>query len=117
MSQFELQGKIAIVTGASRGIGMSIALEYAKAGANVVVASRSQQDPDKVAAEIKALGRESLAIATDICVPGQVGSMVKQTVDKFGRVDILTNNAGGILSFEKMGEIPPVTGRPPLTSI
>jgi len=94
MSQFELKDRIAIVTGGGTGIGKAIALEFAKVGANVVVASRKQENLDKVAAEIKALGRESLAIATDIRVPEQVDNMVKQTVDKFGRIDILVNNAG-----------------------
>jgi len=82
-------------------------LEYAKAGANVVVASRNQENLDKVAAEIKALGRESLAVATDICVSEQVDNMVKQTVDRFGRVDILVNNAGGALSIKKAVELSP----------
>ncbi len=94
MSQFELKDKIAIVTGGGTGIGKAIALEFAKAGANVVVASRKQENLDKVAAEIKDLGRESLAIATDIRAPEQVDNMVKQTLDKFGRIDILVNNAG-----------------------
>ena len=107
MSQFELRDKIAIVTGGAGGIGERIALEYAKAGANVVVASRNQENLDRVAAEIKALGRESLAIATDVCVPEQVDNMVKQTVDKFGRVDILVNNAGGSLHIKKAVELSP----------
>jgi len=94
MSQFELKDKVAIITGGGSGIGKGIALEYAKVGANVVVASRKQENLDSVAAEIKSLGRESLAIATDIRVPEQVDNMVKQTMDKFGRVDILVNNAG-----------------------
>jgi len=105
MSKFELQDKIAIVTGGAGSTGTRIALGYAKAGANVIVASRNQNNLDKVAAEIKSLGRESLAVATDICVPEQVDNMVKQTVDKFGRVDILVNTAGGILSFKKMEEL------------
>jgi len=108
-SKFELQGKIAIVTGGSgtsHGIGRCIALEYAKAGANVVVASRNQENLDKVAAEIRALGRESLAIATDVCIPEQVDNMVKQTVDRFGRVDILVNNVGGS-SFGKAEDVSP----------
>ena len=94
MSKFELKDKIAIVTGGGRGIGKGIALEYARAGANVVVASRNQENIEEVAAEIKALGRESLTIATDIRAPEQVENMVKQTVDRFGRIDILVNNAG-----------------------
>jgi len=97
MSNFDkylLTNKIAIVTGGGRGIGKAIALEYAKAGANVVVASRNQENIETVAAEIRALGRESLAVATDIRVPEQVDNMVKQAMDKFGRIDILVNNAG-----------------------
>ena len=107
MSKFELQDKIAIVTGGGTGIGKAIALEFAKVGANVVVASRKQENLDKVAAEIKALGRESLAIATDVSIPEQVDSMVKQTVDKFGRIDILVNNAGGALHVKKVEELSP----------
>ncbi len=109
MSTFELQDKVAIVTGGSgtaHGIGRCIALEYARAGANVVVASRNQEILDKVAAEIKALGRESLAIATDVCILQQVDNMVKQTVDRFGRVDILVNNVGGS-SFSKVEDVTP----------
>ena len=91
---FELKDKVAIVTGGGTGIGESIAIEYAKAGAHVVVASRKQENLDKVAAEVKSLGRESLAIATDVRLPEQVGNLFKQTVDKFGKLDILVNNAG-----------------------
>jgi len=89
-----LDGKVALITGGSSGIGKRIALTYAEAGANVVVASRKQENLDKVAAEIKALGRESLAISTDVKIPEQVDNMVKQTVDHFGRLDIMVNNAG-----------------------
>jgi len=93
-SVFELKDKIAIVTGSGTGIGRGIALELARAGANVVVASRNRENLEKVAAEIRALGRESLVVPTDVCIPEQVDNMVKQTVDRFGRVDILVNNAG-----------------------
>jgi len=94
MSQFELKDKVAIVTGGGTGIGKSIALEFARVGADVVVASRKQENLDKVAAEIQALGRQSLAVPTDIRVPEQVDNMVTQTMNKFGRIDILVNNAG-----------------------
>jgi 3-oxoacyl-[acyl-carrier protein] reductase len=94
MSQFELKDKVAIVTGGGSGIGKSIALEFARVGANVVVASRKQENLDKVAAEIQALGRQSLAIPTDIRVPEQIDNMITQTMEKFGRIDILVNNAG-----------------------
>ena len=95
-----LDGKVAIITGGSSGMGKAIALTYAEAGANVVVASRTQKYLDKVAEKIKAFGRESLAIATDVCIPEQVDNMVKQTVDHFGRVDIMVNNAGRGISTE-----------------
>jgi NAD(P)-dependent dehydrogenase (short-subunit alcohol dehydrogenase family) len=89
-----LDGRVALITGGSSGIGKSIALTYAKAGAKVVVASRKQENLDKVVEEIKELGRESLAIATDVKIPEQVDNMVKQTVNNFGRLDIMINNAG-----------------------
>ena len=95
-----LDGKVAIITGGSRGIGKSIALTYAEAGANVVIASRTQKYIDRVAEKIKALGNESLAIATDVCIPEQVDNMVKQTVDYFGRLDIMVNNAGRGISTQ-----------------
>ena len=98
MSKYDLQGKVAIVTGGAgtaHGTGRCIALEYARAGANVVIADRSSEKLDEVASEIKALGREALIVVTDITVPEQVDNMIKQTVDKFGRIDILVNNVGG----------------------
>jgi NAD(P)-dependent dehydrogenase (short-subunit alcohol dehydrogenase family) len=94
MSQFELTDKVAIITGGGTGIGRTIALEFAKAGANVVVASRKQANLDGTVEELKALGKPSLAVATDIRVPEQVDDLVKQTLDRYGRVDILVNNAG-----------------------
>ena len=94
MSQFDLTGKVAIITGGGTGIGRGIALEFAKAGVDVVVASRNMANLEKVVEEIKALGRRSLAVATDVRIPEQVDNMVKQTVDEFGKIDILVNNAG-----------------------
>ncbi len=105
MSKFDLQGKIAVVTGASRGIGKSIAMGYAEAGAYVVVVSRNQQDLDKVAAELKSVGRDSLAIATDICMPEQVERMVKRTVETFGRIDIFVNNAANVNTINGIEEL------------
>lgn len=106
MSKFDLKDKTAIVTGGAGGIGTCIAMEYARAGANVVVASRNQENLDKVAADIKALGVESLAVATDITVPDQVDNLVKRTVDQFGRLDIIVNNAGGGSSMKKAEDTP-----------
>ncbi len=98
MSVFDLMDKVAIVTGGGTGIGRGIALEFAKAGADVVVASRKLPNLEKAAEDIKALGRRSLAVVTDVRIPEQVDNMVKQTVEHFGRIDILVNNAGGSFS-------------------
>ncbi|MEE8373741.1 MAG: SDR family NAD(P)-dependent oxidoreductase [Dehalococcoidia bacterium] len=108
MSLFELKGKSAIVTGGGTGIGKGIALELAGAGANVALASRKRENLEKVAAEIRDLGREALVIPTDICIPEQVDNMIEQTVGRFGRLDILVNNAGigDALSGSKVEELP-----------
>ena len=93
-SPFLLTDRVAIVTGGGVGIGAAIATECARAGAHVVVASRKLPNLEKVAEEIKALGRRSLAIATDVRKPEDVDGLVQKTVDEFGRIDILVNNAG-----------------------
>jgi len=90
----KLDKRISIVTGGGTGIGRSIALEFAREGSDVVVCSRNIANLEKVVDEIQALGRHSLAITTDVSVKEQVRNMVKQTIDKFGRIDILVNNAG-----------------------
>ncbi|MFC0473138.1 3-oxoacyl-[acyl-carrier-protein] reductase [Halalkalibacter kiskunsagensis] len=90
-----LQGKTAIVTGASRGIGRATAIELGRNGANVVVNyAGSQERAEQVVAEIKALGVDSLAIQADVANSEQVQAMVKETIDTFGSIDILVNNAG-----------------------
>lgn len=90
-----LTGKIALVTGASRGIGRAIALELAAKGANVVVNyAGSEAKASEVVEEIKALGRESFKIQADVANSDQVAEMVKEVINTFGRLDILVNNAG-----------------------
>ncbi len=89
-----LEGKVAIVTGGGTGIGRSIALEFAKAGADVVVASRRLPVLEKVAEEIRALGRRSLAVRTDVSQKADVDNMVQRVMDEFGAIDILVNDAG-----------------------
>jgi len=91
-----LEKKVAIITGGGTGIGRSIALEFAKEGASVVICGRRETNLERVAEEIKALGKRSLAVVTDVSVKSQVQSMVKQTIDNFGSIDILVNNAGVI---------------------
>ena len=92
-SAFDLTGKIALITGASRGIGASIALAYAAAGAKVVLASRRQEGLDIVAGQIRALGGEALAIAAHTGDATAVDHLVAHTLETFGGVDILVNNA------------------------
>jgi 3-oxoacyl-[acyl-carrier protein] reductase len=92
--EYPLSDRVAIVTGGGTGIGKEIALELARAGADVVVASRNLERLDETASEIRALGRRSTAISTDVTIADQVRAMVAQAVDEYGRIDILVNNSG-----------------------
>ncbi len=93
-SMFNLEGKVAIVTGGSRGLGKAMALGLADAGADIVIASRTQADLDKVAEEIKAKGRKALAIAMDATNFDSIKAMAAKVMEEFGKIDILINNAG-----------------------
>lgn len=91
----KLEGKSAIVTGASRGIGREIALELARQGANVIVNySGSEAKANETVEEIKALGRDAFAVKADVSDSEAVTAMMKETIEKFGSIDILVNNAG-----------------------
>ncbi len=90
----KLEGKLSIITGGGTGLGKAMALEFANAGADVVVCSRNKDNIEKARDEIMALGKRSLAIVTDVCVKEQVANMVKKVIDEFGKIDILVNNAG-----------------------
>ena len=90
-----LEGKAALVTGASRGIGREIALELARQGANVAINyAGSEAKANEVAEEIKAMGRKAFAIQGDVSDTEAVSAMVKETIGQFGSLDILVNNAG-----------------------
>ena len=91
---FELTAKVAIVTGGGRGIGHGIALCLAKAGAKVAVNDRDSQPAEEVAKEIKAQGGEAIAVPADVSKRNHVESLIKKTLDAFGKIDILVNNAG-----------------------
>jgi NAD(P)-dependent dehydrogenase (short-subunit alcohol dehydrogenase family) len=89
-----LRDRIAIVTGASQGIGRAIAVELARVGSHVVACGRRREAVENVAAEVRAQGRRALALACDVGEAGQVDQVVARTVDEFGRIDLLVNNAG-----------------------
>lgn len=91
---FSIKDKVAVVTGASRGIGRSIAEAYVAAGAKVVLASRKQEALDQVAEEIRTAGGDVLAVAAHTGDAGAVENLVTQAVNSYGGVDILVNNAG-----------------------
>ena len=95
LSKFALTDKVVIVTGAGRGIGKGLALGFAEAGANVVVAARTVAEIEAVAAEIREMGRKALAVPTDVRQSDQIDNMVQKTLEEFGRIDVLINNAGG----------------------
>ncbi len=94
MTEFSLEGKVAVVIGASRGIGRAIALRFAQAGAKVVVSSRKLEGVQMVADEIKAAGAEALAVQAHVGRSDDIEELVRQTVESFGRVDVAVNNAG-----------------------
>jgi len=115
---FSLQGKVALITGGSRGIGRSIALTFAEAGADLAVSSRNKRPPEleNVAEEIRALGKKAIAIPAHVGKKEDVGRLVQRILGEYGRIDILVNNAGAnpILStmvdleeeaFEKVLEV------------
>jgi len=102
---FDLTGKIALVTGASRGIGQGIALCLAKQGADVAVNYHSSADQaQEVVKKIEDLGQKSIAVRADVSKSDQVEAMVEKTVQEFGRLDILVNNAG-VLNYKTLDQM------------
>lgn len=95
MPNFSLQGKVAYVTGASRGIGKAIAVALAEHGADVAVAARTVDALEQTAKEIDALGRKALVVPCDVTSTEAVDESVQKTIDELGDLDIVVNNAGG----------------------
>jgi NAD(P)-dependent dehydrogenase (short-subunit alcohol dehydrogenase family) len=91
---FSLKGKVALITGASRGIGQAIAVGYAQAGADVIVVSRKLPDLEKVAQQIRGMGRKSLAVEAHVARMEEIKNLLSKIKEEFGRIDILVNNAG-----------------------
>jgi len=94
LSKFSLKGKTALVTGGGRGIGKAVAQGFAKAGAQVAITSRKMNDLEATAAEIKAFGGEALPLQSHLGKMEEVGKMVNAVMARFGKIDILFNNAG-----------------------
>src|ERR1700678_2462650 len=95
--EFRLDGYVALVTGAGRGIGAGIARAYARAGADLVLVARTAADLDDVAASVRTLGRTALVIPADLTDVSRVATIVERAIAEHGRLDILVNNAGGAM--------------------
>ena len=106
LEAFRLDGKVAIVTGASRGLGRAMALALAEAGADIAVAARSEAELAETAAAVEKLGRRAIAIRTDVTVYAEVEALVERTAGALGRLDIVVNNSG-IAAVKPMAEMPP----------
>jgi NAD(P)-dependent dehydrogenase (short-subunit alcohol dehydrogenase family) len=98
LSRFSLAGRTAIITGGSGGIGRACAVAFAKAGANIVIASLPPDSIPPVVQEIEALGVKALGLALNVSDADQVRSLIEQTLARFGRIDVLANVAGGSYS-------------------
>ena len=107
----QMDGMVAIVTGASRGLGRAVAAEYAKEGASVVICARTQSPTGldgtlpETAEHIRAAGGDVLAVDCDVTDESQVNEMVRQATERYGRIDVLFNNAGSMVLGESILEI------------
>jgi 7-alpha-hydroxysteroid dehydrogenase len=95
LDRFRLDGHVALVTGAGRGIGRGIALAFAEAGADVVCAARTPEQIEAVATRVRGLGRRALAVPCDVNDPAALDALLTRTLSELGRLDVLVNNAGG----------------------
>ena len=96
LNLFNLEGEVAVVTGAGKGIGKGIALALAEAGADIVLASRSEDQLNDVASEIESIGKSALVVPTNVTDTLSMENLGEKTIDKFGKLSIWVNNAGGL---------------------
>ncbi len=95
LDSLKLDGKVAIITGAGRGLGRAMAVKLAETGADIVAAARTQSQLDETAEAVRRTGRKCLIVPTDVTVSAQVNALAAATIKQFGKIDILVNNAGG----------------------
>jgi NAD(P)-dependent dehydrogenase (short-subunit alcohol dehydrogenase family) len=95
LDSFKLDGKVAIITGAGRGLGRAMAVKFAETGADIVAAARTQSQLEETAALVQKTGRKCLIVPTDVTISAQVNALAEATIKEFGKIDILINNAGG----------------------
>ena len=107
----KFENKVALVTGASKGIGRAIALAFAREGARVAVTARSHGALEALAGEIGEMGREALPITADLGIEEEVARIVPETLERFGRIDILVNNAGLIHASANLVDFDPALWR------
>ncbi len=96
LDRLSMEGRVVLITGGGTGLGLAMVRALARAGATISIAGRRQAPIDAAAAEVEALGRKSLAISTDVTNSAQVDHLVAATVEQFGQVDVLINNAGAV---------------------
>ncbi|ODR10647.1 short-chain dehydrogenase [Mycolicibacillus koreensis] len=97
LDSFRLEGQAAVVTGAGRGLGAAIAVAFAEAGADVVIAARTRDQLDSVAELVRGAGRRAHVVAADLADPDDAGALADHAVAQFGRLDVVVNNVGGAM--------------------
>jgi len=102
LDRFRLDDRVAIITGAGRGLGAATALGFAEAGADVVISSRTKEQLDEVAARVEATGRRAVVVPADLNDTTAVAGLVDHAIEAFGRLDIVVNNVGGTLPMPVM---------------
>jgi NAD(P)-dependent dehydrogenase (short-subunit alcohol dehydrogenase family) len=103
---FRLDGKVAVITGSSKGLGRAMAIGFAEAGANVVISSRKLDACEAVAQEIRATGRRALAVACHVGRWDDCAQLIERSVEEFGHIDVLVNNAAFQATHERLEDVP-----------
>ncbi|GIH94417.1 SDR family oxidoreductase [Planobispora siamensis] len=97
LDRFRIPGRVAVITGAGRGIGAATAVALAQAGADVVISARTEEQLKAVAEQVEAAGRRALVVPADLSGPDAAETLAQRSVDAFGRLDVVVNNVGGAL--------------------